>query len=177
MNPGANPFDQLMGLVPVRLPNSPSMVMVVDGKRITDMRQITQPTTDGLANAAEFDEAEQLRREVIRARNRARYQRQRLDPVHMAKRQAWYEANRAEVRAYNKVYKAEHQARMRELQSAWAKRQYHQNPDLARARALAYYAANREQILATCKARRTAVKAAKAAINYPTTTLSETNPT
>lgn len=152
----ASPFDQLLGIKPGLAPRSTSTTVVVQGEKVTDVRQI-----DKLEDEPEV--AEQLRREARAARAAASYQRDRQDPEKMAKRQAWLDANREKRRAYMEAWRIRNRDRLRELKRDWAKRNYHADREAAAERTRAYYAANREAILAKLKAQRDAAKAAKAA--------------
>lgn len=164
MKMAAHPFGQLLGLQMSRIPASTSATVVVCGKRVDDVRSIDRalpPQEDDDMAAKAW--AEKLRKEVQRARARERYQRQRQNPEQMAKRKAWYEANREKVIAYKKAWDQANRDRMRQQQAAWARKNYHHDLELARAKARANYQANRENILATLQAKRDAAKAAKAA--------------
>jgi len=156
----ATPFDALLGLQPpASLPKTTAAKVVVSGQPVTDVRQI-----DKLLDADDPLRTE-LRRAVGSSRNRSRYQRQRTDPETMASRAAREEAARADRQAYHAAYRADpkNKARHRELATAWARRNYHSDPEAARAKSRAWYQANREAILARAKAKRDAKKAAKAA--------------
>lgn len=160
----AHPFAGLLGLSCARLPSSASTTVVICGRKVHDARQVDEALPihepgDGTAEAW----ADKMRAEVERARQRQRYQLERQNPDRMAKRKAWIEANREKVRAYKKAYDEAHRRRIRPQQSAWAKAQYHADPDAARAKRRAYYADNRERILAKLAEKRLVAKAAKAA--------------
>lgn len=152
--PTGNPFAQLLGLVPGRLPHTKSAAVVVDGRRVDDVRQL---------RVDDEDELERLRREKLRAYYAARYQRDRQDPAKMAKRQAWLEANRDKVRAWKKAYDERTQERQREQKAAWQRHKTHASVE-AREKAAAasrrYYREHREEILAKLAAERAAKKAA-----------------
>lgn len=157
----ANPFDALLGRTPARLPATTGATVVVAGKKISDVRQIDKalPCEDDDEVAKEW--AAKLRRQAEASRQRVRYQKDRLDPAKMAKREAWAEANREKRRAYKKAYDEANKARIRAQQSAWAMRKYYENVEAARAKTRAWYAANREKVLARLKAQRDAAKAAR----------------
>lgn len=156
----ASPFDQLIHRPRARLPKTTSASVVVGGKRITDVRQVKvdadHDDLDGL-------DVRTLRNKVQAAKAAARYQRIRLDPEKMAKRQAWYVANRAKVLAYKKKWDARNVKRMRKLKLDWQLRAYQANPEKFRQRARAYYAKNRERILARLAAKAAAKKAGQGA--------------
>jgi hypothetical protein len=136
-----------------RLPRTPSVSVVVNGKRVLDVRQI------------DVDDAEdraRLRQAVRVAKDAARYQRIRQNPERMAKRKAWELANLEKRRAYKLAYDERTKERQREQKTAWAKRDYDANPEKHRASSQAYYQRNRERILADKKAKAAAARAAKA---------------
>lgn len=149
-----NPFAPLLTPMPLRLPKSAHTTVVIDGRAVTSVRQV---------DAGADDEEDQARRraEVARAKARARYQRDRLDPEKMAKRQAWFEANKERVRAYMRDYRARNKERQREIKTAWAKRDRLHNPEKHRQATREYYARNREAILAGLAEKRAAKRAAK----------------
>lgn len=146
----AGAFDQLLGTAPRRLPKSGNVRLVVNGKPLTDLRQL------------DVDERELLRKAVNKAKAAARYQRDRQDPAKVAKRKAWYEANREKVLAYKKDYNERTKEQQRRLKADWAMRQYRADPEAQRAKSRAWYAQNREAVLAKLKAKRDAKRAAKA---------------
>jgi len=139
-----NPFAQLHTPVPRRLPASTSATLVIDGKRITGNHRAH-------ANGDE-ERAAEIRRELERARSRERYQRARLDPVKVAKRKAYYEANKERILAYKREYQRQHAERHRALKTAWAQRYRAQDPEKHRAVCRDYYWRNREKILAKARA-------------------------
>ncbi|PZR19914.1 MAG: hypothetical protein DI538_30780, partial [Azospira oryzae] len=104
MSHTATPFDALLGIKPGRLPQTTQRATVVlAGQRVKTARDIP-------AASDEPQDAE-ARLELKRARDRARYQRDRQNPQAMAKRQAWLEANREKVRAYKRDYDRKHRER------------------------------------------------------------------
>lgn len=157
MSRPANPFDGLLGVKLGRTPKpTERATVVVNGRKV-------KTVTDLQAAAPEPEDAEALKRELRRARNRARYQADRQNPEAMAKRQAWYEANRDKVRAYKRQWDQANKERCRAAQNAWAKRDYVADPDKHRQRQREYYRRHREKILAKLQEKRDAAKAAKAA--------------
>ncbi|MFN3302784.1 MAG: hypothetical protein ACK44A_03590 [Roseateles sp.] len=156
MSRGAHPFDGLLGVKLGRKPKpAERATIVVNGRKVK--------TVSDIASAApEPEDAEAIASELRRARNRARYQADRQNPEAMAKRKAWYEANRDKVRAYKKQWDEKNKDRCRAAQNAWAKRDYVADPDKHRQRQRAYYQRNREKILAKLKEKRDAAKAARA---------------
>ncbi|HRD84327.1 MAG TPA: hypothetical protein PLF63_04055 [Rubrivivax sp.] len=149
MKAKATPWDALLGLRLNRLPASASTTLVVDGRKVCR------------AKAAELCRAKAA--ELRRARARARYQVERLDPQRMAKRKAWIESHPEQVAEYRRRNRERNRERNRQLQSDWAKRQYHQDPDRQRQRVRDWYARNRQIVLAKRKAEREARRAAKLA--------------
>ncbi|MBX3634726.1 MAG: hypothetical protein KF683_04965 [Rubrivivax sp.] len=153
----ANPFAQLLGMQPVRLPKATSAYVVVDGKRVTDVRDIARilgrPSSDPLVA--------KLRRELERARARARYQRQRQDPQQMAKRREWYERNRDQVREYRRAYDERNRERVNKQQADWARANYRADPQKQREKQRAYYQRNREAILQRLRDKKALAKAAR----------------
>lgn len=160
MNLQANPFDQLIHGPRARRLKTTSVSVVVDGKRITDVRQVKvdaeHDDLDGL-------DVRTLRKQVQAAKAAAAYQRARLDPAKMAKRQAWHSANRAKVLAYKKKWDAKNVKRLRKLKLDWLHRAYQANPEKYRQRARAYYLKNRERILANLATQAAAKKVAQGA--------------
>jgi hypothetical protein len=172
-----NPFAQLLGLKPGRLPATASSRVVVTGRTVTNARLLeealgTRRRRDAAADeppdAGDQAEADALRRELQRAYYRQRYQRERQNPERMAKRQAWLEANRDKVRAYKKAYDERMRDHLRETKAAWARRKHAENPQPAREAARRYYERNREAILAKSKAKTEARRAERAATKPPT---------
>lgn len=182
-----NPFAQLLGLQPGRLPKTARAQVVMDGRPVTDLRQIRAAVDGDEQRSAE------LRQAVKQARNSTRYQTDRTDPEAMAARQARQDEAREARRDYMRRYRAENRDRIRELQRNWnraqylldpaaaaahRREQYHANPDHERALARARYQRNKAVILPRIKARRTAARdaaaqahatAASKAFPFPTT--------
>lgn len=148
-----NPFTQLLALPLPRLPRTPRVTVVVNGKPVTDVRQIDED---------DAEEQARLRQAVRAAKAAAKYQQLRQDPVRLAKRKAWELANKEKRRAYKRAYDERTKDRQRELKTAWAKRTYEANAEKRRAATRAYYQRNRERILAAKKAKAAAARAAKA---------------
>lgn len=151
----ATPFDWLLGFAPPgALPTTRRQVVVVDGKPVTDVRQIDQAV--GQADVAgDRDEArvQELRQAVKRARNQARYQAKRAKPGAVVKRPPSDEAKREAQRAYMRAYRDANRERIRELHRNWARRLYHQDAALAAGKRRDEYHAAREQERARAKAR------------------------
>jgi len=160
--PAPNPFAQLLGVLPVRLPATTSHQLVVSGKRLTDLRQLNTALDLQAEDCADKGTAERLRKEKQRAYNQARYQADRQDPEKMAKRKAWAEANREKIKSYKQKHLQKNKQRQLELAARWARENYAANPEAARQKGREYYARNREAILAKLQAQRDAAKAAKA---------------
>lgn len=157
MTAAANPFAQLLGELPEREVKTPSQTLVVNGRRITDARQIAA----ALAGTGEHEPEDReetahmaglLRRKLERARNQARYQRQRQNPEAMAKRQAWVDANRDKVREYRAAWRARNLDLDRKYKAEYSARRYAADPERARQVSRDYYAAHREEILAKKRA-------------------------
>jgi len=151
-----SPFAQLLGTQIRRLPKAVEPVVRISGMVITDARQINSIGLDPV-------EAARLKKELAKAKARAKYQRQRQDPEAMAKRKAWYEKNKEKVKAYKKAYDKKHRKAINANKLAYAKRAYQADPEAAREKACAYRAANRTAILARAKAKRERLKAEKLA--------------
>ena len=151
-----SPFAMLVSGVPARLPKGPVTTIVVNGRRITDARQLRPHGPD--ADEIDREHAEALKRELERDRNRRRYQRDRLDPEKMAKRRAYTEANREKVRTWKREYDLRNRDRMRVLQADWARRERHLHPEVTNARQRRYYEKNRERVLERGRQRREAKK-------------------
>lgn len=166
----ATPFDQLLGLHRQRLPSSRSVRLVVNGKTVQTAHELNRTqralaadavsTDDPLANQHEQDLVAEAKKALAKAKAAAKYQRDRANPEAMAKRKAWYEANKDKVKAYKAAYDKKHRDRINAAKLAHAKRAYHANPELLRQRSRDYYARNREAILARAKAKRDALKSA-----------------
>lgn len=167
MTAPTNPFAQLLGLLPGRLPKTARARVVIDGKPVTDLRQIRAAVGDDDERHAA------LRQAVKQARNSARYQAERADPEAMAARQARQDEAGEARREYMRCYRAENRDRIRELQRNWQRaqylldpgaaaadrrEQYHANPDHERALARARYQRNKAVILPRIKARRAAAR-------------------
>lgn len=152
-----NPFAQLLGLQPGRLPKSASTRVMVDGKPVTDLRQIKAAAAEDPERAAELCLA------VKQARNSARYQAERADPQAMAARQARQDEAREARREYMRRYRAENRDRIRELQRNWQRAQYLQDPLASAAYRRDQYHANLEHERALARARYYRAKARRAA--------------
>lgn len=138
----AGPFDALLGMQRSRLPASSRAAVVFGGKVITDLRQLPE------------EERDLVREELKRARDRVKHQRARLDPVKVAKRQAWNDANRDKIRAYKRDYDARTRDRQREQKAAYMRRKNAATPELHRQAWHNYYERHREVILARQRERR-----------------------
>lgn len=158
MSKKATPFDALLGIHRERKPKAVAEAqIVVNGRRVTSASQLkADDEVEALVNA-------DVKRALQRAKEQARYQRDRLNPEAMAKRQAWQDANRDKVRAYKKEWDKKNKKRQRALQKEWARRDYRANPERHRQKQRDYYARNREAILAKLQAQRDAAKAEKTA--------------
>lgn len=158
----ATPFAHLLSAgVPARLPKTAETTLVVDGQRITNARQLKPRGPD--ADALDLERAAALKAELERDRNRRRYQRDRQDPEKMAKRRAYYLANREKVREWKREYDLRNRDRTRPQQAAWARRQRIAEPEVANERVRRYYERNREKVLERSRQRRLAAKVAKGA--------------
>lgn len=145
---------QLLG-TRVELPRPSGSMVVVEGKRITDLRQIKVPDDP--------EEQARLRRDVQRAKNKARYERSKHDPAYQARRAAYAERTREQRQAYKRAYDQRNKERQRQQKTEWAARDYLVNTEKRKAATRAYYARNREKILAKLKAQRDAARAARQA--------------
>lgn len=150
--------DMLLGATRVALPRTAGTTVVVEGKRITDVRQLVVEDKDP-------DELARLRSEVRRAKERAYYHQHKHDPEFQAKRAAYAERTREERRAWKREYDQRTKERQRKQKTDWARRNYVIAPDKQRAASKAYYERNREAILArrkaSQKAKREAARAAE----------------
>ncbi len=138
--------DQLLGLR-VELPRTRGTTVVVDGRRISDVRQIKLPDDPG--------EQSRLRREVQRVKEQVRYQRRKHDPAFQAMRAAYDERTREKRQAWKREYDQRNKERKRRQKNEWARRDYLANAEKYRAKSRAYYERNRERILARKKNRTT----------------------
>ena len=151
----AMPFDALLGLTRLRMPQSRSTTVVVAGEKIADVRQIERKLVDDERDDdIAIAEARKLRAEIDRARQAARYQADKLDPAKMAKRKAWMEANPEKVAEYRRRNRERNRDRNRKIAADFARRKYHTDPEAARAKARAWYQCNRDRILARLKQQR-----------------------
>ena len=156
----AGPFDALLGVPPPPTANTGSAVLVVAGLRVgnrQDVRAVAAAMSDG-PFAAQL-EAQRLAAELCRVRSAQRYQREKADPVAMAKRQAWAERNKDKCREAIRRWRAKNMLENREYQKAWAKRRYHEDPQAFCAKQRAYYAANREAVLKRLRDKKARLKA------------------
>lgn len=144
----ASPFDGLAGLMPVRLPKTASSRLVVEGKPITDVRQL-----GALVDSDEAERLAELKAGLKLSRNQARYQKQRQDPEAMAARDARAEQAKAERREYMRKYRQVNRDRIRERQTAWERRSYRADPEAAAAKARAWYLENQEKARAQARER------------------------
>ena len=142
-----NPFAALVDPPRARLPKMPSTTVVIEGKRITDVRQINRKDREETDDLAALEQT-LLRKAVQAAKAAARYQRARLDPEKMAKRAAWYQANKEKVKAYKKKWDKKNLKKLRAQKLSWQTRAYRADPEKYQARSREYYAKNRERILA-----------------------------
>lgn len=145
-----------------RLPATTSGMIVINGCKITDARQIKRTERDPAKaeplDADDLQRIDDLKREVERARNRQRYQRDRQDPVKAAARAAYVEAHRDELQRYKLQYRIDNRDRIRAVQASWAARQRVIDRDTFNARQRRYYERNREAIIARGKTQREARK-------------------
>lgn len=139
--------DQLLG-ARVELPRPRSSIVVVEGKRITDVRQVKVPDDP--------EEQARLRREVQRAKRKARYEQRKHDPDYQATRAAYAERTREQRQAWKREYDQRTKERQRQQKTDWARRAYLANPEKYKAASRDYYARNRERILAQQKSRKAA---------------------
>ena len=122
---------------------------------VADVRQIERKLVDDERDDdIAIAEARKLRAEIDRARQAARYQADKLDPAKMAKRKAWMDANPEKVAEYRRRNRERNRDRNRKYAADFARRQYHTDPEAARAKARAWYQCNRDRILARLKQQR-----------------------
>jgi hypothetical protein len=160
----ATPFDALLGLLPARQPKSAGSTVVVSGQKVNDVRQIDAALRDPYADDDwATQSARRLRAEFNRAKDAARYQADRCDPVKMAKRKAWADANPDKVAEYRRRNRERNRERNRKMATDWARRAYQQDPEPRRAARRAWYERNRDKVLAKMKAKRDAARQARQA--------------
>lgn len=160
-----NPFMALIERPPVRKPAGRGITLVRAGRVLRPGQRIT---ARGMPAALDDDEAAQqeaavakLRRERSLAYYRARYQRLKADPADRARRKAWNERNKEWRREYQKEWRNKHREARKLYKAAWQRRKLLTDEERAeahRAAGRAYYAANRERILAKKKAQRAEAK-------------------
>lgn len=146
--------NQLLG-TRVELPRPAGTTVVVEGRRITDLRQVKVPDDP--------EEQARLRREVQRAKNKARYERRKHDADYQAMRRAYDDRTREKRQAWKRDYDQRTKERQRQQKADWARRDYLADPEKHKAARRAYYLRNREAILAKLLARRDAARAERAA--------------
>ena len=146
--------DQLLGKR-VELPRPVKSTVMIEGKRVTDLRQVKVPDDP--------EEQARLRREVQRAKNKARYERRKHDADYQAMRAAYDDRTREKRKAWKREYDQRTKERQDKQKAEWARRDYLANPEKWKAARRAYYVRNREAILAKKKAERDAARAARAA--------------
>lgn len=160
-----NPFMALMEPPIGRIPSSTGITVVRNGKTLrSGQRRQIQKTGADQQLAADPDEDAGLgaqERLAMRERQlayyRARYQRRKADPVEQARRRESAKRNKEKRQAYQRAWREKNLEKSRAYHAAWQRRKLKGAPDHAeahRAALRAYYAANREQILAKAKARR-----------------------
>lgn len=137
-----NPFALLVAPPPARKPKATAAAIVVNGKRVTTLREIKH-----LARHDEDIDVEALHRALKRLRNQVNYQRLRQDPERMAQRRAYYEANRDKILAWKRDYAWRNNERVRKVQATWAQRLRLTDPQRFNARQREYYARNRERLI------------------------------
>ncbi len=160
-----HPFAALMGMAPLRLPKTTSATLVLEGKAVRSARDIQaegglwHPDDQALARS----EQRRLRAVLRSVQQAAGYQRERQAADPAARRPNWNDLHPQERRAYMAAYRADpaNRERINASKLAWQKRAYAADPDKYRQRALAYYAAHRDEILARAAARRQAKREAK----------------
>lgn len=160
-----HPFATLMGMAPIRLPKTPKATLVLEGKVIHSARDIQaendlwHPADQALAQS----ERKRLRTKLLSVQQAAGYQRDRQSTQPEAKPPSWNERHADERKAYMAAYRADPANRARKNASAlaWQKRAYAADPEKYRQRALAYYAAHRDEILARAAAKRKAKREAQ----------------
>lgn len=156
----AGPFDALLGVTPPLAANTGSAVLVVEGLRVANQKAARAVAAAVSAGPwAAQQEAKRLAAELRRVAQAKYYQLVKLNPEAMAKRKAWDEANKEKRREAIRRWRAENAQKNRDYQKAWNKRRYHDDPDVARAKARAWYAANRDAILQRLQDKRDRLKA------------------
>jgi len=138
-----NPFAQLMGVTPNRLPVTASAHLVMQGMRLPKGRHLTGAEKSTILEGdEEQDHEEQLRRIVAEQRRvaaRARHKRYRSKPEAQAKEKARLEATREHRLAKRREWEARNRDKLRAYKSEWQRRNRQLSPERAeadRARAL-----------------------------------------
>lgn len=184
-----NPFAQLIAPTVAtsrRLPVTGPVLKVVEGVRLAPpgrgiRRVLPQNLQDVLARlkADGLDDeeradlealAQQLRRERQLQWYRERYARKKQDPAFLERKRARERAARPKRRAYQAKWEARNADHVRAYKTQWAQLQRaNETPEeraarraVQREKERAYYAANRELILAKAKAKRDQKRMAKA---------------
>ena len=158
----ANPFAQLLGMQPVRLPITGSACMVVNGKRIRDADDLAREIAKALRLNPQDPQVRHLHRLLTRARKREQEQRARQEAERKAKRSDWAARHPEKAREYKQRYLERHGERVHQLQAAWARAKYRADPEAKRAKVREYYQRNREAILQRLREKKAAAKAAAA---------------
>lgn len=155
----ATPFDGLFGVTPKRLPGSAGVTVVVAGQPVRDVREIERRLVDADRDDDAVAEARKLRAAVEKARERAHFQRQRVNGTDHHTRGNDVPQEAAERREYMRQWRRRNRKHLREYGAAWARETYRQDPQRFRDATRRYYERNREAILARMKAKRDAAKA------------------
>lgn len=155
----SNPFLGLIAPRERRLPVTGAVTRVVNGHVISARQQSKAPAiVDG-----DIDEARRLRRERELSYYRDYYRRHKDTPEYQAKVKAWRQQDKAAAKARWQAWADRNRQRIRTQQAEWRQELYHRDPEareLQKAAQRAYYARNREAILAKKRMKRQAAKAA-----------------
>jgi hypothetical protein len=154
----ADPFGPLLGHRAPVLPAVPSSTVVVAGVKVKSTRQISRLVLDDEMADADAAKARELAAELRRARKSASDKAYR--EANPDKGKAWAQANPERMREYRRKYLKRNRKAALQQMAEWKRQQYHADPQTARAKALAYYYANRDRILQRNRARRAAARQA-----------------
>lgn len=162
-----NPFAELAGYVPDRVPAVGRVTLVVQGLALPKSRPLRRAERarifDGETPEERAEQAAQLTTLRERVAVAARRHRLESSEAGKARKRAYEERNKGERDAYRRDWEARNLERRRAYKAAWARKARLLRPELralVNERCKAYQAKNREQLLAKRRERRAEKRAA-----------------
>jgi hypothetical protein len=140
----ADPFGPLVGHRPPVLPPAASCTVVVAGVKVSSERQIRRLMVDDEAADADVVKAVQLAEELRKAKKRARDKAYREANAERIK--AWHLANADRMRGYRRNWLRRNHKAVLQQQAEWKREQYYADIEASRAKARAYYHANKDRL-------------------------------